>query len=231
MDKEIIPGLVYTGAHLGHKTQNWHPKMKPFIYKTEKNTHIIDVVQTSLQLKKACEFLFKMSLKGKKVLIVGTKSHLEEIIIFEATRCQAFWVARRWLGGLLTNQPTVQTRIKKLLALEKGNVTTALTKKEQVRQAREIQRLQSNFSGLRQMKELPDCVIIIDPVKEVNALKECVKLNIPTIAIIDTNGDPTNIDFPIAANDDSILSIQYILRTLCNAIRDGLCYRLASQGL
>ena len=95
MDKEIIPGLVYTGAHLGHKTQNWHPKMKPFIYKTEKNTHIIDVVQTSLQLKKACEFLFKMSLKGKKVLIVGTKSHLEEIIIFEATPDATQWAVRR----------------------------------------------------------------------------------------------------------------------------------------
>ena len=229
MEKNLIPALVYTGAHLGHKTQNWHPKMKPFIYKSQNNIHIIDIVQTSKQLKIACEFLFNQSVKGKKVIIVGTKSHLEDIIIFEATRCQAFWVARRWLGGLLTNQTTIQSRIKKLSQLSNDNTDYGLTKKEKVRQARELSRLESNFAGLRSMTELPDCAIIIDPVKESNALAECKKLNIPTVAVIDTNGDPTLVDYPIPANDDSILSIQYILRALCNAVRDGLCYRLASQ--
>ena len=154
--------------------------MKPFIYKSQNNIHIIDIVQTSVQLKKACEFLFKQSVKGKKVLIVGTKSHLEDIIIFEATRCQALWVARRWLGGLLTNQTTIKSRLNRLTALETDNSSNALTKKEKVRQTRELNRLQTNFSGLRDMESLPDCVIIIDPVKESNALAECKKLKIPT---------------------------------------------------
>lgn len=227
MENNAIPSLVYAGAHLGHKTQNWHPKMKPYIYKSQDDIHIIDIVQTATHLKKACEFLFQQSIKGKKVLIVGTKSHLEDIVIFEATRCQAFWVAKRWLGGLLTNQLTVQSRIKRLKSLESDESPLTLTKKEKVRQARELSRLQSNFAGLRLMQELPDCVIIIDPVKESNALAECCQLNIPTIGLVDTNGDPTKIDYPIPTNVSSILSVQYILRALCNAVRDGLCYRLA----
>lgn len=228
-EKKLLFELANAGVHLGHRSNAWNPNMKTYIYKKEYNFHIIDLVQTVILLKKACQFIFKQALKGNILLIIGTKNHLTETIIDEATRCQAHWVVNRWLGGLLTNQVTIKNRLLKLVNLETNQNETNFTKKEKITQNRELTKLRKNFDGLRNLDGKPSCVIIIDPVKEKNALAECNRLNIPVIALIDTNGDPSGIDFPIPANDDSALSVQYLLRTLVDASCDGMRVRLANQ--
>ena len=227
--ENMLFDMVYAGVHLGHRANAWNPKMQQYIYKKEENIHIIDVVQTISLLRKACQFTFKEAVQGNSILIVGTKPHLVESIMFEATRCQALWVVNRWLGGLLTNHQTIKNRIAKLSVLENSHDNTTLTKKELIKQRRELDKLRRNFDGLRNLNTMPSCAIIIDPVKEKNALAECNRLNIPVIAFIDTNGDPSNIDFPIPTNDDSIVSVQYLLRILVESIRDGIRVRLANN--
>ncbi len=228
-EKNLLLELANAGVHLGHRSNAWNPNMKTYIYKKEYNFHIIDLVQTVILLKRACQFVFKQALKGNVLLIIGTKNHLTESIIDEATRCQAHWVVNRWLGGLLTNQVTIKNRLLKLVNLEMDKNGSNFTKKEKITQNRELTKLRKNFDGLRNLDDKPSCAIIIDPVKEKNALAECNRLNIPVIALIDTNGDPSGIDFPIPANDDSVLSVQYLLRALTDASYDGMRVRLASQ--
>ena len=230
-EQNMLFDMVYAGVHLGHRANAWNPKMHQYIYKKEQNVHIIDIVQTMSLLKQACQFIFKQAVQGNSILIVGTKTHLVESIMFEATRCQALWVVNRWLGGLLTNQQTIRNRITKLSTLENTNDTTTLTKKEIIKQRRELDKLRRNFDGLRNLEKMPSCAIIIDPVKEKNALAECNRLNIPVIAFIDTNGDPSTIAYPIPANDDSVVSVQYLLRILVEAACDGIRVRLAKQSL
>lgn len=228
-EQNMLFDMVYAGVHLGHRANAWNPKMQQYIYKKERNIHIIDIVQTMVLLKKACQFTFKQAAQGNSILIVGTKTHLVESIMFEATRCQALYVVNRWLGGLLTNQQTIRSRISKLAALEKDQDNTTLTKKELIKQRRELEKLRRNFDGLRNLDKMPSCAIIIDPVKEKNALAECKRLNIPVIAFIDTNGDPSGIDYPIPTNDDSVVSVQYLLRILVESVCDGIRVRLANQ--
>lgn len=228
-EQNMLFDMVYAGVHLGHRANAWNPKMQQYIYKKERNIHIIDIVQTMVLLKKACQFTFKQAAQGNSILIVGTKTHLVESIMFEATRCQALYVVNRWLGGLLTNQQTIRSRISKLATLEKDQDNTTLTKKELIKQRRELEKLRRNFDGLRNLDKMPSCAIIIDPVKEKNALAECKRLNIPVIAFIDTNGDPSGIDYPIPTNDDSVVSVQYLLRILVESVCDGIRVRLANQ--
>lgn len=228
-EQNMLFDMVYAGVHLGHRANAWNPKMQQYIYKKERNIHIIDIVQTMVLLKKACQFTFKQAAQGNSILIVGTKTHLVESIMFEATRCQALYVVNRWLGGLLTNQQTIRSRISKLAALEKDQGNTTLTKKELIKQRRELEKLRRNFDGLRNLDKMPSCAIIIDPVKEKNALAECKRLNIPVIAFIDTNGDPSGIAYPIPTNDDSVVSVQYLLRILVESVCDGIRVRLANQ--
>nr|YP_009057497.1 ribosomal protein S2 [Prasinoderma coloniale]AID67565.1 ribosomal protein S2 [Prasinoderma coloniale] len=228
-EQNMLFDMVYAGVHLGHRANAWNPKMEQYIYKKERNIHVIDVVQTMVLLKKACQFTFKQAAQGNSILIVGTKTHLVESIMFEATRCQALYVVNRWLGGLLTNQQTIRSRISKLSVLEKDQNNTTLTKKELMKQRRELDKLRRNFDGLRNLDKMPSCAIIIDPVKEKNALAECKRLNIPVVAFIDTNGDPSGIEYPIPTNDDSVVSVQYLLRILVESVCDGIRVRLANQ--
>lgn len=228
-EQNMLFDMVYAGVHLGHRANAWNPKMQQYIYKKERNIHVIDVVQTMVLLKKACQFTFKQAAQGNSILIVGTKTHLVESIMFEATRCQALYVVNRWLGGLLTNQQTIRSRISKLSVLEKDQNNTTLTKKELMKQRRELDKLRRNFDGLRNLDKMPSCAIIIDPIKEKNALAECKRLNIPVVAFIDTNGDPSGIEYPIPTNDDSVVSVQYLLRILVESVCDGIRVRLANQ--
>ncbi len=228
-DKQLLFELVNAGVHLGHRSNAWNPNMKSYIYQKKHNFHIIDVVQTMLLLRKACQFVFNQSRNGHHLLIVGTKNHLTESIIEQATKCEAHWVVNRWLGGLLTNQITIKNRLLTLINLETNQSDTNFTKKEKITQNRKLAKLRKNFDGLRGLNDKPSCAIIIDPVKEKNALAECNRLNIPVIALIDTNGNPSGIDFPIPANDDSILSVQYLLKTLVEASSDGLTIYFANK--
>ena len=157
--------MVYAGVHLGHRANAWNPKCNNIFIK-ERNIHIIDIVQTMVLLKKACQFTFKQAAQGNSILIVEQKRIWWKVLCFEATRCQALYVVNRWLGGLLMNQQTIRSRISKLAALEKDQGNTTLTKKELIKQRCELEKLRRNFDGLRNLDKMPSCAIIIDPVKE-----------------------------------------------------------------
>lgn len=216
--------LLEAGVHFGHKAHRWNPKMFPYIYSEINNLHILDLVQSATLLKKANIYLNSAAREGKSFLFIGTKRQATTLIAQEAKRCNSFYVNHRWLGGMLTNWSTLKKRITYLKNLEKQEVENnfdLLTKKEAASRKKELKKLRKHLSGIKEMKRLPDVAIIIDQKREITAIKECRKLGIPIISILDTNCDPNLVDIPIPGNDDAVRSIKLILKSLTDNIIAG----------
>ena len=213
--------LLAAGSHFGHLTRRWNPKMKEFIFMERNGIHILDLKKTQVKLKEACDAIKKIVEDGEEVLFVGTKKQAKEIVNAEAQRCEMFFITDRWLGGLLTNFGTIKKSIKHLKNLDKmssDGTYEKISKKEILQIEREKQKMKKVLDGIEEMKRLPGAIFIIDTKKEQIAVKEAKKLNIPVFAIVDTNSDPTIIDFPIPANDDAAKSISIISRTIADAV-------------
>jgi small subunit ribosomal protein S2 len=216
--------LLESGVHFGHQTRRWDPKMKPFIYTTRNGIHIIDLQKTVEKGEIAYQYIIDTVKEGGKVLFVGTKKQAQEAIKREAERCNQFYVTHRWLGGMLTNFKTIQNSIHRLKKLEKMEVDgtfEALTKKEVLNLSREKEKLDKNLGGIKEMNTLPDILFVIDPRKEYIAVNEARKLNIPVIAVVDTNCDPNIIDYPIPGNDDAIRAINLFAKIVADAVLEG----------
>ncbi len=216
--------MLEAGSHFGHRTSKWNPKMKKYIYGARNGIHIIDLQQTVVLVKEAYRFVVDVAENGGKVLFVGTKRQAQEAIKEEANRVGMHYVINRWLGGLLTNFQTVKKsieRMKKLETMRDDGSFEGFKKKEALGYEREIKKLNFIFNGIREMGGVPDVIFIIDPKKEKIAFAEAKKLNIPVIALVDTNSDPDSIDFVIPANDDSIRAIKLFSSKIADAIIEG----------
>jgi small subunit ribosomal protein S2 len=216
--------LLDAGVHFGHQASRWNPKMFPYIYTEQNGIHVIDLVQTARLLTHAYNYVQEASKEKKTFLFVGTKRQASTVIAEEATKCGAHYINHRWLGGILTNWSTAQTRIEYLKSLDKkeeDGTLNSLPKKEAALLRREREKLNHNIGGLREMTQIPDIVILVDPKRENTALLECKKLGITVISILDTNCDPNLVDILIPANDDAVRSIKLILSTLSNGISQG----------
>ena len=216
--------LLESGVHFGHQTRRWNPKMSPFIFTARNGVHIIDLVQTAQLMDSAYNYVRTASEQGKKFLFIGTKRQAAGIIAQEASRCGAYYVNQRWLGGMLTNWATIKTRVERLKDLERREETGGLDllpKKEAAVLRRELEKLQKYLGGIKLMRKIPDVIIMVDQRREYNAVQECLKLNIPIVALLDTNCDPDVVDIPIPANDDAIRSIKLIVSRLADAIYEG----------
>lgn len=221
--------LWKTGAHFGHLTRKWNPKMKDYIFMAKNGVHIIDLKKTVECLDEAERFIRETVRKGGDVLFVGTKKQAKDIVQNEADRCGMFYVVERWLGGTLTNFSTIKKSIRHLKKLEKDKSVDYgenLTKKEKLSLERERVKLADLHRGIKDMKRLPDVLVVADILHDDIAVQEAVRLDIPVVAILDTNADPTIIDYPIPANDDSIQTIQLIITQLANAILEAKNSRL-----
>lgn len=216
--------LLECGVHFGHQTKAWNPKMKSYIYQQRNGIHIIDLKQSLTLVEKAYEFIKEQTEQGKTILFVGTKKQAQEIVKNEAERAGAFYVNNRWLGGTLTNFRTIKRSVQKLKRLEEmknEGIYDLLTKKEVLEIEKERTKLKANLDGIKDMERLPDMIFVIDTEEEKIAVSEARKLNIPIIAMLDTNADPTGIDYVIPANDDAIRSIQLITEKMANAVVAG----------
>jgi len=222
--KEIAKQYVKASVHYGHKPREWNPKMAPYILYEKYGYHIFDLVKTSKLLKLAGNVLEKKAKKGGKFLFVGTNKISSSIIAQQAKRTDSYYINYRWLGGMLTNWPTIQTRIEQLKYLEeqdRSGKLELLSKKEYSAKRKEFDKLRRLFNGIKDMKTLPDAVIFTNQLKDSLAIQECLKLGIPTICIVDTNCNPDLIPYPIPANDDSSSSVNFILNYLVNRISSG----------
>lgn len=216
--------LLEAGVHFGHQTRRWNPKMARFIFTERNGIYIIDLQKTVKKMDEAYNFVRDLAADGGKVLFVGTKKQAKDSIKAEAERCNQYFINERWLGGMLTNFKTIETRVKRLKALEKqaeDGTFDVLPKKEVTLLKHEMEKLQKYLGGIKDMKKLPDALFIIDPKKEENAVKEARKLNIPIIATVDTNCDPDVIDFPIPANDDAIRAVKLLTGRIADAVLEG----------
>lgn len=215
-----VENLISAGAHFGHLTSRWHPNYRPFIYMKKNGIHIIDIQQTIQCLQKASEVITQIVRNEGTILFVGTKKQARDVLQREADRCGMFYVVERWLGGTLTNYSTIKKSIKRLQQLEKDADTLyqSLTKKEILKMERERIRLADQHRGIKDMKRLPDAVFIVDIKHEATAVSEARRLEIPIIAIVDSNTDPKLVDYPIPANDDSLRAIQLITGAIADVI-------------
>ena len=223
-DTITIKQLLEAGAHFGHQTGHWHPRMKGYIFTKRNGIHIIDLEQTVGLLTRAHDFIRDLIAEGGNILFVGTKKQAQETIEAEAKRCGMYYVNQRWLGGVLTNFATIQTRIDYLVRLEDQQARGEfghLTKKEALKLEKEILRLNRQIGGLKEMTSLPSALFIIDVIKEKIALAEAKRVGIPVVAIVDTNCDPTGIDYPIPANDDAIKAIRLICSIIADSVIEG----------
>jgi len=219
-----IEELMSTGIHFGHRTRRWNPKMKRYIFGKRSGVHIIDLRQTQEAIRKAYEAIVKVAEQGKGILFVGTKKQAKDVIKEEAIRCKAFYITERWLGGLLTNFNVLYNRIQRLRELEQMKEDgrwAMLSKKELSNLEREYTKLYKYFEGIREMDRIPGLIFIVDVVKDETALREAQKVNIPVVAIVDTNVDPTGITYPIPGNDDSIRAIGLVARIIADAVIEG----------
>jgi len=216
--------MMESGVHFGHQTRRWNPKMAPYIYTSRNGVHIIDLVQTAQLMEEAYSYMRTAAEQGKKFLFVGTKRQAAGIIAQEASRCGAAYINQRWLGGMLTNWTTIKTRVERLKDLERREETGALDllpKKEASVLRREMAKLQKYLGGIKNMRKVPDIVLIVDQKREYNAVLECQKLSLPIVSLLDTNCDPDVVDIPVPANDDAIRSIKLIIGRLADAIYEG----------
>jgi small subunit ribosomal protein S2 len=227
-----MKALLETGVHFGHRTRRWNPKMKPYIFTERNGVHIIDLQQTIVALGDACELIQNTVAAGGTVLFVGTKRQAQETISLEAQRCEMPYVNQRWLGGTLTNWRTIRQRIDYLLNLEarrdRGDFER-LKKKEALGLQRQIEKLNERLGGIREMRDLPDLAFVVDVRREITAVKEANILDIPIVAIVDTNCDPDPIDYVIPANDDAIRAIKLITSKIADAVLEGMAQRKAYE--
>jgi len=221
-----IKALLEAGVHFGHKTSRWHPKMAPFIHSKRQDSHIIDLTKTVEGLDAALPFVTKIVASGKKVLFVGTKKHAKELVKATAESVNQPYVSERWLGGILTNMATVGQQIKKLKDLEKrmisGDLEKRYNKLEVQRFQEEIDELNIKYGGIKDLDGKPGAVFVVDIMGDDNAIKEAKVLGIPVIAVVDTNCDPTEIDYVIPGNDDAIKGTQLLLDYVAQAVKEGL---------
>ncbi len=213
--------LLEAGVHFGHQTKRWNPKMGKYIFTSRDDIYIINLEKTVECMEKAYEVIKKIAENGGKFLFVGTKKQASEVCVDEATRSESFYVTERWLGGTLTNFRTIRRRVKRLEEIEnmeKDGSFELLPKKEVIGLKKEYDKLNKVLCGIRNMDRLPNALIIVDPKKEINAIREARKLNIPVIGIVDTNCDPDDVDYVIPGNDDAVRSVKVILGALTNAI-------------
>ena len=216
--------LLEAGVHFGHKAYRWNPKMFPYIYTERNNIHILDLVQSAQLLKEANSYVQFAAEQGKTFLFIGTKRQASTLIEQEAIRCNSYYVNHRWLGGMLTNWTTLKGRITRLKTLEQqeeDGVFNLLPKKEAALRRKELEKLRKHLNGVKNMQNLPDVAIIVDQKREITAIRECRKLGIPIISILDTNCDPDLVDIPIPGNDDAVRSIKLILKSLTDSINIG----------
>ena len=227
--------LLEAGVHFGHNTKRWNPKMKDYIFGVRNNIHILDLQQTVPMLDAALKALRDVAAHGGRVLFVGTKQVAADKVAEAAQHCGQYYVNHRWLGGMLTNWKTISASISRLRKLEEILVNetakAGFTKKEQLDMSRELQRLQMTLGGIKDMGGQPDMVIVFDTNKEDIAILEARKLGVPVIAIVDTNSNPDNIDFPIPGNDDALRSIELYCHLFADAVLDGMAADLGKRGV
>jgi len=223
-DTATIKQLLEAGAHFGHQTGRWNPRMKNYIFTKRNGIHIIDLEKTAVMLDTACDFIKDVVARGESILYVGTKKQAQESVQEEAERCSMYYVNQRWLGGMLTNFVTIQSRIDQLVRLEdqmaRGELGR-LTKKEVLKIGEKIDKLNKQMGGFKEMTVLPGALFIIDPTKEKIALAEARRMGIMVVAIVDTNCNPDEIDYPIPANDDAIRAIKLICTKIADAVLEG----------
>ena len=213
--------LLEAGVHFGHQTRRWNPKMAEYIFTERNGIHIIDLQKTVKQIELAYDFVKNIVLNGGEVLFVGTKKQAQECVEEEALRCGMFYINTRWLGGTLTNYKTMEKRIaylKKLHIMEENGTFESLPKKEVIKLKSEMEKLEKNLGGIKDMHGIPNVLFVIDPKKERNAVLEAKKLGIPVVAIIDTNCDPDEVDYVIPGNDDAIRAIKLITSVIANSV-------------
>jgi small subunit ribosomal protein S2 len=218
---ELMTELLEAGVHFGHQTKRWNPKMKPFIFEQRNSIYIINLSETVKQLQAATDFLANVARNGGKVLFIGCKKQAQEAVKEAAQACGQLYVNQRWLGGTLTNLTTIRksvARLSYLEQIEKSPEYSQMGKQELSALRREAEKLRRNLEGIRTMERLPDALVIIDTTREAIAVAEARRLNIPTVAIVDTNADPDLVTYPIAGNDDAIRAIRVILQKLVDAI-------------
>lgn len=216
--------MLEAGVHFGHQTRRWNPRMSQYIYTARNGVHIIDLVQTAQLMEEAYAYVRTSSEQNQKFLFVGTKRQAAGIVAQEASRCGSYYVNQRWLGGMLTNWTTIKGRVDRLKELERMEESGAIElrpKKEASVLRRELDRLQKYLGGIKNMRKVPDVVVIVDQKREYNAILECQRLGLPIISLLDTNCDPDYADIPIPANDDAIRSIKLIVGRLADAIYEG----------
>ncbi len=216
--------LLEAGVHFGHQTRRWNPKMKQYIFTERNGIYIIDLQMTVKKIEEAYYFIRDLAAQDKTILFVGTKKQAQESIEQEAKRCEMFYVNQRWLGGMLTNWKTIQTRIarlKKIDQMEANGDFDLLPKKEVIGLMNEREKLEKNLGGIKEMKKLPAALFVVDPRKEHIAIAEARSLGIPIVAIIDTNCDPDEVDYPIPGNDDAIRAVKLIAAKMADAVLEG----------
>ncbi|SHJ57950.1 SSU ribosomal protein S2P [Anaerobranca californiensis DSM 14826] len=216
--------LLEAGVHFGHQTRRWNPKMAPYIFTERNGIYVIDLQKTVGKIEEAYNFVKEVASQGGKILFVGTKKQAQEAVETEAKRCGMYWVNQRWLGGMLTNFDTIGKRINRLRELEQmeqDGTFDVLPKKEVIKLRHEMEKLNKNLAGIKDMAKLPDAIFIVDPRKERIAVAEAKKLGIPIVAIVDTNCDPDEVDYVIPGNDDAIRAVSLIASKIADAVLEG----------
>ena len=233
--KEVLKLMMESGVHLGHVAQKWNPKMDPYIFMKRNNTHIIDLRKTLAELERAKKVLKQMSLSGHKIMFVSTKKQARKSIIEHAESVDMPYIVERWPGGLVTNFITIRNSIRKMKQIDsmKGDhkIYNTLSKREKLQLERASLKLEKIFGSISQLNRTPSALIVVDIIRESIAIKEAMIMNIPVFAIVDTNSDPTMVDYPIPANDDSANSINFILKSLTESIQSGLSERIEKREL
>ncbi|MBR2633882.1 MAG: 30S ribosomal protein S2 [Lentisphaeria bacterium] len=222
MGKVSINTLLEAGCHFGHQTRRWNPKMKDFVYGAKNGITIIDLTKTMYQIAAACNFLQRTVVDGGEILFVGTKRQLRDLIKETAADTGMYSVSERWLGGTLTNNVTIRKSVAKMAEIDaalSSDSINGMKKKEVAGMTRRVEKLHRDLDGIAAMKKLPAALVVVDVCNELNAVREANKLNIPIVAIVDTNGDPSMVDYPVAANDDAVKSVEVILGLFRDAIK------------
>ena len=216
--------LLEAGVHFGHQTRRWDPRMAEYIFQARNGIHIIDLQKTSKKIDEAYEFIKEQVEEGKTILFVGTKKQAQECMKEAAQKCGMYYVDQRWLGGMLTNFDTIRSRVQRLKDLEtmeQDGTFEVLPKKEVIGLKKEMEKLEANLGGIKEMETLPGVIFLVDPKKERIAILEAKRLNIPTVGIVDTNCNPEDLDYPIPGNDDAIRAVKLIADVMANAVVEG----------
>ena len=216
--------LLEAGVHFGHQTRRWDPKMAEYIFQARNGIHIIDLQKTSKKLDEAYAFLKEQAEEGKTVLFVGTKKQAQECVKEAAEKCGMYYVDQRWLGGMLTNFDTIRARVQRLKdleAMQEDGTFDVLPKKEVILLKKEMEKLERNLGGIKEMDKLPGVIFLVDPKKERIAILEAKKLGIPVVGLVDTNCNPEEVDYPIPGNDDAIRAVSLIADVIANAVIEG----------